>query len=188
MPKYDKSTFIVYLDLPDNISAEIDKIRKEVDSPGLKRWVAHITLKQEADYLPESVVKMQKILKDFSQKTSPMILNLEEIALKKESDGESWNIYAKILERDFLHELTKKLSLQLVPLTQEKNQIPWEQTDDYYAHISIINGKDYGEGEKLQQILCQKYELFDRIICASITLAQWNQTHWQKIQTWELGK
>lgn len=192
MPKNEFSTYIVYLDLPTDVATEIDNIRRAVNSPGIKRWVAHITLKQDADY-PDQPEEIERRVADFAGMMKPVRLTLEGLKLRREDDGISWNIYVGIREKELLHELTKNISRILTPLTlaetaEEKQNLLWEQSDDYYPHISVIGGQDIETGKKLLKHLSSEFDVSGQIICRSITLAKWNTDKWTRVKTFTLSQ
>lgn len=191
MPLYDLSTHIVFLDLPLETAQAIDELRKEVNPAGVQRWAAHITLKQDADYMGTTTELMNR-LEDFCSIIRPLPLTLDGLQIREEADGESWSIYVAIQEKSLLHAHIKTLSKLLMPLTtanskQEQSNLVWEQTDDYYPHISIVGGKGITKGRQLLDELKIKYNPTGKqIICSSVTLTQWHMTKWEKVHTFSL--
>lgn len=121
----------------------------------------------------------------------PVHLTLGHLRLHQDANDTSWNIYIEIGEKELLQELTVKLSKVLTPFTKEyidsgTNVIPWEQTDDYYPHISIINGNNMAVGSELLNTLLKDYIPLGKITCSSVTLTKWKSSHWQGIQTFQL--
>lgn len=188
MTRYDASTYIVFLDLPADIAGFLDAIRAEVDAPGLKRWVAHITLKQDANYLSPLTEILQR-LGDFCFFLQPFQLTLTGLQFKEESDGDSWSIFVGIKEKELLQKMTKTLSKLLTPLTETSpHELIWEQTEDYYPHVTIIHGHDISHGKSLFARLNTSHKIEHSFRATSVTLAHWDKTKWEKVQSFPLSE
>jgi hypothetical protein len=159
------------------------------NSPGIKRWKAHITLKSEEDYIIEEEA-LKNILMEMVQTVHPIPLQVHTIQIHDDPENH-WNIYLSV-EGEILPVLTRKISKRFEKFVDTASPRSlqgtyWEQSNDYYPHMSIIDGHGMKEGKKLLHCIQQEaISLPRRIVCRSITLAQWEDTHWRKIITHDL--
>jgi 2'-5' RNA ligase len=186
MPSYTKNTFIVFLELPENISRQIDKVRSRYSN---LKYKAHITLKQDEDFLIDGD-KIARIVADAVVGHGPIEMTVRPCSYHRNKQG--WNIYLPV-ESDDLRCLIKKASQALESRIDPKSpraflSTKWEQSRDFYMHISL---KGTSKAEEFTTLFNKMrkdllgLDLPDAIMCDSITIAQWNTRYskWQKVKT-----
>lgn len=178
MSKKNSKTYIIFLDLPKDIEQKIDLIRKKYSPNSYKKWKAHFTLKYDEELnIDES--RLIKLIADFCSKLKPVELKLGNI---KVHHNKGWNIYIEVINTPELIGVIQKLSQTL---SSSLNK--WELSDKFYPHISLKGGINPEEGEIFfQKITSGKLNLPTKILCSSVTLAQWNRDRWKKVKTFRL--
>lgn len=94
----------------------------------------------------------------------------------------------------FVRKTVKRLSKLLEPFVNPTNpesleSIRWEQSKNYYPHISIKGGFALNKAEDYFHLIqSEKLKLPKLILCKTVTLAHWKKNHWGKVATIELGK
>jgi 2'-5' RNA ligase len=184
MPTYTKSTKIIFLDLPSNIAEKVDTLRKKYNPAAVKRWNAHITFKQDEDFLIENE-KLVNLVSNFVNNMPAFKLELDGIDMHYHEDN--YNIFVSIKKNEKLLESIKNLSKQLETFIDPNSSgalssTKWEQSDEFFPHITIAVGKGKEQGQKLfEEIQSQKVNLKESIVCKSITIAEWNAESWKEI-------
>lgn len=189
MSSKSEKTFIIFLELPSSISQNIDRIRAAFSSNRLD-YKAHITLKQAEDF-----VISEKL---FADKTVELVKNYKpfDVSIKNLSANKSklgWNIYLKV-ESIKVVNLVKYLSKIFEKYIDPNSpgaydSTKWEQSDEFYAHISI---KGTDKKEKIEKLYLGIEQMinelkFPKIIkCQRITVAKWENNKWTKIKSVEL--
>lgn len=192
MSSYTHKTYIVFLDLPEEISAEIDKIRAKYSPNNFKKWKAHLTLKQDEDYLV-SQHEIEGVVRMFAGDMSEVRLEFDGFKIH-ETKGVGCNIYIGIKDNLGLVGKIKKLSQQMEPMIDPDSprafgSTKWEQSDDFYPHISIKGAATKEQAEELLgEIEKEKLVLPKIVVCKTITLANWQEDHWQAIDTFQLQR
>jgi len=187
MSSYTNKTFIVFLDLPKEIEESIDSVRKKYSIKNTKKWRAHITFKQDEDFIIDET-KLAQIVIDFFKDIPSIKLKLLGPKINYFNNG-SWNIFIALSDNTFLKQKIKEFSRiaeQYVDLNSNRalSSTKWEQSDDFFVHISLKGGLEKEEGEKIfNQVNNENFEIeFPVVInCESITLANWEIDHWHKI-------
>lgn len=189
MSSYTDKTYIVFLDLPQRIVFLIDKVRGKY-SKSVKKWPAHITLKQDEDFKIESE-KIVGILDKSLRNESCIEAGINKPKINYNDLG--WNIYLPVKSRK-LNKLIQKISKRLEPFIDANSprafiSTKWEQSKEFYSHISIKGGKNKkGEKKILSKIINENFgfELPLKIKCCSVTLTNWDNGKWRKIKTIKL--
>jgi len=190
MSSYTNKTYIVFLDLPEQVSTEIDKIRQKYTPKNFKKWKAHITLKQDEDYLANQE-EIKKIVSGFSKTMKPVVFEFNGIQMS-ELKGVGCNIYISIKDNPLLIENIKRLSQSMETVIDPDSpkafgSTRWEQSKDFYPHISLKGTADINKGEVLlKEIRSEKIILNPKVICQTITLANWKDDHWEPVATYKL--
>lgn len=189
MSSYTDKTYIVFLDLPQEIVLKLDKIRSKYSS-SYKKYPAHITLKQDEDFLISSD-EICQIVEDQTknQKAFKIKLKNPEVAWNKIG----WNIHLPVESSD-LNKIVKQVSLALekyIDLNSPRALLStkWEQSGDFYIHISIKGGGlEIDPTDLLARIQKENFDLdfSKKIICDTITVANWKTDKWQKIKSFKL--
>lgn len=189
MSSYSKKTFIVFLDLPDEICRKIDNVRGKYSSSGVV-YKSHITLKQDEDYSINSD-RLMNIVHHAISKERPFQVKIQKISSAKSDLG--WNIYLPI-DSKRLKKLIVKLSKILMVYVDPASprallSTKWEQSEDFYLHISIKGASDRVKFEKLyENIKNENFNLNfpEQIICNKVVVARWENSKWKAINTIEL--
>lgn len=189
MSSYTNKTYIVFLDLPKDIVLKLDKIRSKYSS-SYKKYPAHITLKQDEDFLISSD-EICQIVEDQikNQKVFKIKLKSPEVAWNKIG----WNIHLPVESSD-LNKIVKQVSLALEKSIDPNSpraylSTKWEQSNDFYIHISIKGGgSKIDPTDLLARIKEENFDLdFSKaIICDTITVANWQKDKWQNIKSFKL--
>lgn len=187
MSSYTDKTYIVFLDLPLEIQEKIDSIRKKYGSGGHEKWPSHITFKQDEDFLltDEKIIDLASGL---LKTVSPVKVRLDGPKISYFDDG-SWNIYIGISDDDYLKDEIKKFSKAIEQYVDTQSpkvlgSTRWEQSDDFYSHISLKGGSIKEEGEAIfNEIKMENFNIQfpTLVVCKSVTLAKWNLDHWEKV-------
>ena len=189
MSSYTNKTYIVFLDLPKDIIFKLDKIRSKYSS-SYKKYPAHITLKQDEDFLISSNEICHIVeSKITNQKAFKIRLKSPEVAWNKIG----WNIHLPVESSD-LNKIVKQVSFALekyIDLNSPRALLStkWEQLDDFYIHISIKGGGlEIDPTDLLARINKENFDLdFSKeIVCDTITVANWQTDKWQKIKSLKL--
>ena len=190
MSSYADKTYIVFLDLPLKIAVKIDRIRSRY-SDGFKKYPAHITLKQDEDFLVtgdqigqivETQIKDQQALK----------VRLKRPVIIRNKIG--WNIYLPI-ESDDLQQRVRRISRALENFIDPDSpraflSTKWEQSSDFYAHVSIKGGGlETDPTDLLARIQKEDFDIdFSKeIVCNTITVANWQTDRWQQIGSFKMN-
>jgi len=169
----------------------IDILRKKFNPVGFQRSLAHITLKAQEDYVHEEMIV--DVLYQFASKHPPVELELDGLRIHYDKDTPTWNIHVSFTKNCLLRYLTPQLSHLMEALVdlQSPNALQstrWEQSDDYYPHISVLTGKNEispdGILKNMQNI---SLELPKRITCGAIILKQWAGTKWKTVKRFDLS-
>lgn len=190
MSSYRANTYILFLELPEEVSHKIDMIRSKYSNTSFP-YQAHITVKQDEDYLIEA--------DEFVQLVESLVDGLESVQVEINSvtshaDSEGYNIYLPVKSRTLIY-LTRRLSRQLEEYIDPKSpraklSTHWEQSKDFYTHISI---KGYTNQTLFEDDLNKiKNEDFKidfplELICQHLTIAQWHDGQWRALKTIKLG-
>ncbi len=189
MSIYTEKTHIVFLDIPDQISRKIDLIRERYSNTKLP-YRAHITLKQGEDFLIDD----QKIVEIASKamiNQGPIRVKISKVSYKKNKQG--WNIFFPVTS-ELLVRFVCDLSKALEPFIDQNSpraflSTKWEQSDEFYPHISIKGTSDKAEFTDLfQKIQNEKFnlELPLTFLCDHVTVAKWDRDKWKEIKTIKL--
>lgn len=190
MSSYTNKTYIVFFDLPKDIASKLDKIKSNYSS-SRKKYPAHITLKQDEDY----IINADEICKIvYNQINNQTFLNVKlkrpEIARNKEG----WNIHIPV-ESTELNQLVKKMSKALEDYIDPNSpraglSTKWEQSNKYYSHISIKGGGAKTDPKLIfKKIKNEEFGFsFPEVIdCNTITVANWQNHKWHKIKSYTLN-
>jgi len=189
MSSYTDRTYIVFLELPRDISEKIDIVRSKYSS-SYKKYPAHITLKQDEDYLIPSDEICRIVYKQIK---SYVLLNVKIKSPAIAVSEAGWNIYLPARSDD-LRKLTKKISKSLENYIDPKSpraflSTKWEQSDKFYAHISIKGGNiKVDPKDILAKIKKDKFG-FDfpkAVTCKTVTIANWQGNKWEKVKSFNL--
>lgn len=179
-------TYIVFLDLPINVSSKIDLAREKYNPKNLKQWRAHLTLKYEEKLSISSEEKLFRILNEFAQHQKPIKLKIGDLKIDKQKNV-GWNIYLSIKNpeiKKIVHDLSRKIET-CVQGKLTSNQ--WEQSNKYYSHISVKGGKDLKDSTNFYDLIkLENFNFPNPIVCETITLACWDNDCWKKIRTFKL--
>ena len=172
----------------------IDKVKSKY-SKSVKKWPAHITLKQDEDFNIKSD-KIANMLEE-SLKNECCIdaevhkpeINYKVLTLRLLNNS-GWNIYLPVKSKS-LTILIQKTSKKLEPFidtdsSRAFNSTKWEQSKEFYSHISIKGGKNREEGQKLlEKIINENFGLSFplKMRCCSVILANWDSGKWRGIKT-----
>jgi 2'-5' RNA ligase len=191
MSSYTEKTYIVFLDLPAEVSAEIDKVRQKYTIKNFKKWKAHLTLKQDEDYL-SGADEIGKAVAEFAGHMKPVKLELDGVKMH-EIKGVGCNIFIGIKDSpalvDSIRALSRKMESMIDPDSPRAfASTKWEQSEDFYPHISLKGTADCEQGkELLARIREEKIDLPVSAVCRAITLARWREDHWEAVDTYELN-
>lgn len=179
-------TYIVFLDLPIEVSSRIDLVRNKYNPKNLKKWRAHLTLKYEEKLLISSEEKLFRILNEFAQHQKPIKLKIGDLKINKQKNM-GWNIYLTI-ENPKIKEIVQDLSRKIeIYIYGEFKPNRWEQSNKYYSHISIKGGKDLKDSTNFYNLIkLENFNFPNSIVCRTITLACWDNDHWKKVRTFKL--
>lgn len=183
MPSYSNKTRIIFLDLPNEIQERVDSIRRIHNPDAVKRGIAHITFKQDEDYLIENE-KIIEIVE--SQRISPFVLKMDGIKIRY--DNEHFVIFVSFEEHPGLNNAIATLSKNLEPFIDSEapdalSSTHWEQSNDFFPHITIVSRKDENnEGKELyKEITSMGFDPKEIIRCTSLRLCEWEKNHWKTI-------
>lgn len=189
MSSYTKKTYIVFLDLPEKTCAEIDRIRQKYATNNINKCKAHLTLKQDEDYL-SSQEEIKNIVSEFAGNMESVTLEFGDIKIHEQS---GYNIYLGLKDNSVLIENIKLLSQKMEGIVDSNSpralmSTKWEQSNEFYLHISLKGATDADKArELLKAIKSEKMNLEPRVICKTITLANWCEGHWRAVATYELS-
>jgi 2'-5' RNA ligase len=189
MSTYTEKTYIVFLDIPDQISRKIDLIRERYSNTKLP-YRAHLTLKQDEDFLIDDK-KIVKIVSKTLMKQGPIRVRISKVNYKKNKQG--WNFFFPVKSK-LLARIVYDLSKTLEPFIDRNSprafiSTKWEQSDEFYPHISIKGTSDKAEFTDLfQKIQNEKFnlELPLTFLCDHVTVAKWDRDKWKEIKTIKL--
>ena len=190
MSSYKNNTYIVFLDLPNWLSINIDSVKKNFGN-NYKKWEAHITFKQDEDFNFTAKEAIKIVESYFKEKSEYQItINKPEISFF----DDNWNIYLPITKNTRLSNDIKKYSKLIEKYIDPKSpnayeSTKWEQSVNFYPHISLKGGKVKNAGRAIyEKISKSNFDFkFPRTIqIKSITLAKWKLTQWKKIKTIQL--
>ena len=190
MSSYGDNTYIVFLELPEDIAHKIDMIRGKYSNTNFP-YQAHITLKQDEDYLIDAE-KFADIITEELQAQEPILLEINKISSRAGSAG--WNIYLPVKARAISY-LVRRLSRAVQNYIDPKSpkamqSTEWEQSKDFYAHISIkgFNNQALSE-ECLAKLKNEDFKIAFPIElnCNKLTIARWHDGQWKAIRTIKLG-
>ena len=99
MSTYGDNTYIVFLDLPEEISHKIDMIRGKYSNTNFP-YKAHITIKQDEDYTLDAE-KFAEIVTATLQDQEPIELEINK-ATGRAGDND-WNIYLPVKSLSLIH-------------------------------------------------------------------------------------
>lgn len=191
MSSYSKKTFIIFLDLPRRVQALVDNIRKKYSPNAHKKWHSHITLKQDEDY-NLTILDLIKAIDFLLKKEKIISIKIHKPKIIYSNRG--WNIYMPVTSpklRQLIRRVSKKLERYIDPYSPNAfNSTRWEQSKEYYPHISLKGGVDKDEAVRTYNLLSK--ENFRLIFpfktkCRTITLAKWDRDKWIKVKTYKLG-
>jgi len=190
MSSYRANTYIIFLELPEEVSHKIDMIRSKYSNTSFP-YQAHITVKQDEDYLIGT--------NEFIQLVVSIISNLEPVQVEINSvtsraDSKGYNIYLPVKSRTLTY-LTRRLSRQLEDYIDPKSpraklSTHWEQSKDFYAHISVRGYANQALfNDNLNKIKNEDFKInFPlELLCKRLTIAQWHDGQWRAIKTIKLG-
>jgi len=183
MSSYTHKTRIIFLDLPKDIQEQVDDIRKLFNPDAVRRGIAHITFKQDEDYL----VRNEKIIEVIeAQRISPFFLKMDGIKIRH--DNGHFVIFVSFEKHSDLYNAIAKLSKNLESFIDNKAldalySTRWEQSKDFFPHITIVSGKDENnKGENLyNEIASTGFDPREIIRCNSLRLCEWDTDHWKMI-------
>lgn len=179
-------TYIVFLDLPIQVSSKIDLVKNKYNPKNLKKWRAHLTLKYEKKLLISSEEKLLRILNEFAQHQKPIKLKIGDLKINKQKNL-GWNIYLRIKNpeiKEIMQELSRKIETCIHGGFKSNR---WEQSNKYYSHISIKGGKDLKDSINFYNLIkLENFNFPNPIVCKTITLACWDNNRWKKVRTFEL--
>lgn len=189
MSTYTEKTHIVFLDIPDRISRKIDLIRERYSNTKLP-YRAHLTLKQDEDFLIDDQ-KIVEIVSKSMINQGPIKVRIGKVSYKKNKQG--WNIFFPVTS-ELLTRLVCDLSKALEPFIDQNSpraflSTNWEQSDEFYPHISIQGTSDKVKFTDLfQEIQNEKFnlELPLTFLCDHVTVAKWDRDKWKEIKTIKL--
>lgn len=192
MSSYTDKTYIVFLDLPVEIQTKIDSVRMRYSVGGHKKWHSHITFKQDEDFLLVEVDLIQQAL-DYFKNIQQIKLTLDGPKIQY-MDNDNWNIYIGISDTDYLKQSIKDFSLLIEKYIDPQSprafgSTKWEQSDNFYPHISLKGGSGKELGEKIFNEMSREDFTIDfptTINCGSVTLAKWNLDKWQELKKIQL--
>jgi 2'-5' RNA ligase len=189
MPLNTNKRYIVFLDLPKDIASKIDKVKSKYrHSP--KRYPAHITLKQDEDFLINAD-EICGIVHDQIKNQKQFNVKLGKPQIMPNDWG--WNIYLPVKSKG-LNELVKKISKSLEKFIDPKGfhaflSTKWEQSNNFYGHISIKGGdKEDDHKNLLAKIKKEKFGFTfpKNIVCDTITVANLKNNKWEKVKSFNL--
>lgn len=184
MPSYTHKTKIIFLDLPKKVQEEIDKIRAIFNPHGVKRGLAHVTFKQDEDFLIGNDQLMEIVEKE-TRSLTPFVLEMDGIRIKYDEDH--FTIFVAFKSNSILNAAVADLSKILAPYVDVRSpgalkSTYWEQSVDFFAHVTIVTGKGEKEGKDLyNKIASQDFEAKGEIVCDSLSILEWNTDHWKMI-------
>lgn len=179
-------TYIVFLDLPIDVSSRIDLVINKYNPKNFKKWRAHLTLKYEEELLISSEEKLFRILNEFVQHQEPIKLNISDLKINKQKNI-GWNIYLTINNPE-IKEIVQKLSRKIgACIRGEHASNQWEQSSKYYPHISVMGGNSLKDSTNYYNLLkLESFNFPSPVLCKTITLACWDNDCWKKVRTFKL--
>jgi len=187
--RVNKKTYIVFLDLPKNVVSEIDFVKKKYGSSSLKKWPAHLTLKYEEELIINPDILLQ-IMSEFAQAQQPIQLKIGNLKVNRQKNG--WNIYLAIENKEY-QDIVKELNQKLKPYVNKASKnafhsTNWEQSKNYYPHISIKGGSKLKDLSKVFDLVkLEDLNFPETIECCSFTVAFWDKDRWKKVKTYQFG-
>ena len=191
MSSYKNKTFIVFLDLPNWLSTNIDSVKKNFGN-NYKKWEAHITFKQDEDFDFNTQEATEIVGSYFTGKSKYQItINKPKISFF----DDNWNIYLPITKNIRLSSDIKAFSKLIKKYINPKSphaykSTKWEQSADFYPHISLKGGKGKNIGVTIYKKILKSNSNFtfpQSLQVKSITLAKWKLTKWERIKTIQLA-
>jgi hypothetical protein len=190
MSSYGDNTYIVFLELPEDISHKIDMIRGKFSNTNFP-YKAHITLKQDEDFLIDAE-RFADIIAAQLRETEPIQLEINQVSGRPSDNG--WNIYLPVKSRAIPY-LVRKMSRAVEAYIDPKSpkamqSTVWEQSKDFYAHISIKGLNNQGLFEDcLAKLKNEDFKIGFPIelVCNRLTIARWHDGQWKAIRTIKLG-
>ena len=180
MPSYTNKTKIVFLDLPKKTQENIDEVRKIYNPNGIKRTIAHITFKQDEDFLIENS-KLIELIKSQTKTIEPFILKMDGIKLHYDNDN--FIVFVSVKKNKRLCQEIAKISKFFEPFIDKKSpnallSTHWEQSKEFFPHITIITGKGEKEGKSMyNQIISHKIDFKEEITCSTLSISEWDKNH-----------
>jgi len=190
MVKRIPNTYIIFIDLPTELVLAINDLREEL-FPGKKpKWQPHITIKYDEPLLIEEK-ELIKLVASYVKELKPISIRLGNIKINKSSLG--INVYIPAMPEQKMIGMVKDLSKRIEPYINKKasqagKSTKWEQSPEFYPHISIKGAKDYNQAKEIRDNAQQKYlDVPKEFILESITLAKWDKDKWQKVETFKIA-
>jgi len=185
MPSYTESTYIVFGNLPEDLVDPIDAIRKIHNPSAVGRWKAHITVKQDEDYIDKEGQLLEVIKQHFSNSPKiPCILGSSKI---KKISEEKYMVYIPVISKE-LNNFVSSLSKTVEPLVSSISEdalqsTHWEQSKDFFGHITISsNIKTLSFAKEIADLLDKKLENFHEIFeISSLSLCKWKNNKWNEV-------
>ena len=184
MPSYTEKTKIIYLDLPVRTQEAINAIKKIYNPEAIKRGPSHITFKQDEDFTIENS-RLIELVESETKGLEPFILEMNGI--KIHYDNDNFIVFASFKSNPALNLEIAKLSKVLQPYVDKKSpnaldSTLWEQSTEFFPHITIATGKGLKEGEVLyKKIISHDFNAKEQIICNSLTILEWDKDYWKEI-------
>lgn len=182
-------TYIVFINLPSDISSSIEGIIKKVSPKSIPKLQPHITIKYDEDLLIEEP-KMIDMVEEFASNLSPFAIRLGELQINESNLG--FNVYIQAQPRkkivNIVHNISKLIEPFINPNSPDAfKSTKWEQSDKFYPHISIKGASDRIGAEKILNIASKYYKNNkSEFNVESITLARWNKNRWKKVKSFKL--
>lgn len=182
-------TYIVFINLPNDISSFIEGIIKEVSPKSTQKLKPHITIKYDEDLLAEES-KIVDVVGKFVSNLSSFKVRLGKMQINESNLG--FNVYIQVQPRkkivNIVHNISKLIEPFIDPNSPEAfKSTKWEQSDKFYPHISIKGTSDRISAKKILNKANEYHKNYkNEFTLKSITLARWNKDRWKKVESFKL--
>ena len=186
MNKRTDKYYIVFLDLPKDIISMISVVTKKFNSK-----TPHITIKYDEELIVDESELIKKINR-FTSKILPFEITLGNLEINESSLG--FNVHIPVTPKNKIVNITKSLSRIIEPYINPNSpeafkSTRWEQSNEFYPHISIKGSDNRKEAEKIIKEAQVDYNGTSmKFIVKSMTLARWNKDKWKKVKSFGFEK